>query len=132
MHTAPAHPTPHPLTNPSEAPPTHRPPEGPTSALTVLEDALHVEPVRGARLVVGAALEVRGEFARACVVNDARVTLADRVCGGRKAQVKDTVHNEASLRHIVGHVTQGGFHHIGPGFGIEVGEAKRNLVSVWL
>lgn len=48
--------------------------------VTVLEDALHVEPVGGARLVVGAALQVCGQLAGPAVVNDPRVGGTDGVC----------------------------------------------------
>ena len=49
------------------------------ATLTVLKDSLNVESVRGARLEVGAALEVAGKLAGARVVDDARVALADGV-----------------------------------------------------
>ena len=49
------------------------------ATLTVLKDSLDVESVRGARLEVGAALEVTGELARTSVVDHARVALADGV-----------------------------------------------------
>ena len=49
------------------------------ATLTVLKDSLDVESVRGARLEVGAALEVAGKLAGARVVDDARVALADGV-----------------------------------------------------
>lgn len=40
-----------------------------THTLTVLEDALHVQPVGGARLVVSAPLEVIGQLAGAAVID---------------------------------------------------------------
>lgn len=39
-------------------------------ALTVLKDPLHVQPVGGARLVVGTPLQVAGELPRPGVVDD--------------------------------------------------------------
>ena len=48
-------------------------PSRPRGALTVLEDALHVQPVRGARLVVRAPLQVAGQLPRPGVVDDPRV-----------------------------------------------------------
>lgn len=41
--------------------------------LTILEDALHVEAVGGARLIVSAALEVVGQLAGPAVVDHPRV-----------------------------------------------------------
>ena len=54
--------------------------------LTVLEDPLHVEAVGGAGLVVGAALQVVGQLARAAVVDDPGVGRGDGVWwgGGRQ------------------------------------------------
>lgn len=57
---------------------------------TVLKDPLHVEAVRGARLVVGAALQVAGELPRSGVVDDAWVGGADGVCNTQR-QKGDTV-----------------------------------------
>lgn len=57
-----------------------RPPQ-PRARVTILEDTLHVEPVGRARLVVGAALQVRGELAGPAVVDDPRVCGTDGVCG---------------------------------------------------
>ena len=47
--------------------------------VTVLKDALDVQPIGGARLVVRTPLEVVREFSRARVVYHARVTLTDRI-----------------------------------------------------
>ena len=47
--------------------------------VTVLKDALDVQPIGGARLVVRTPLEVVREFSRARVVYHARVTLANRI-----------------------------------------------------
>lgn len=49
------------------------------TALTVVEDPVHVEAIGGARLVVGAPLQVGGQLARASIVDHSRVVLADRV-----------------------------------------------------
>lgn len=54
-------------------------------AVTVLEDALHVESVGGARLVVGAALQVCGQLAGPAVVDDPRVRGTDGVCWRRES-----------------------------------------------
>lgn len=51
----------------------------PPPALTVLEDTLHVQPVGGARLVVGAAFEVVGQLAGTAVVDHPGVGRADGV-----------------------------------------------------
>ena len=50
----------------------------------VLEDSLHIEPVGGASLVVGAPFQVIGQLAGARVVNHPRLALAYGVCGGRE------------------------------------------------
>lgn len=47
--------------------------------LTILKNSFDIQAVRGARLVIRTPFEVAGEFACAGVVDDARVTLADRV-----------------------------------------------------
>ena len=47
--------------------------------VTILKDAFHIQPIGGARLVVGTSLEVVGELPRSRVVNHARVTLTDGV-----------------------------------------------------
>ena len=47
----------------------------------VLEDSLHIEPVGGASLVVGAPFQVIGQLAGARVVNHPRLALAYGVCG---------------------------------------------------
>lgn len=61
--------------------PQDRTPDARRSAcfLTVLEDALHVEAVGGARLVVSAALEVVGQLAGPAVVDHPRVRRADGI-----------------------------------------------------
>lgn len=52
--------------------------------VTVLEDALHVEPVGGTRLVVGASLQVCGQLAGPAVIDDPRVRGTDGVCQRRR------------------------------------------------
>lgn len=47
--------------------------------LTILKDTLHIQAVGGAGLVVGATLQVAGQFAGARVVDDARIAFADGV-----------------------------------------------------
>ena len=73
-----------------ELPPRPCPPdpalrEHPQRRVTVLEDALHVEPVGGARLVVGAALQVCGQLAGPAVIDDPRVRGTDGVCWRRES-----------------------------------------------
>lgn len=56
---------------------------GPTRRrVTVLEDALHIEPVGGTRLIVGAALQVCGQLAGPAVIDDPGVCGTDGICGG--------------------------------------------------
>lgn len=47
---------------------------------TILEDALNVESVGGARFVVGAASEIGRQLAGAGFVDDARTGIADSIC----------------------------------------------------
>ena len=47
---------------------------------TILEDALYVEAIGGAGLVVGAALQVAGQLAGSRVLDHARRALTDCVC----------------------------------------------------
>ena len=49
------------------------------SLLTVLKDSLDVEPVGGAGLVVGAPLEVRGQFSRPRVLDNSGVAVVDGI-----------------------------------------------------
>ena len=51
-------------------------------ALTVLEDPLHIQPVRGACLVVGTPLQVAGELPRPGVVDDPWVSGTYGICNG--------------------------------------------------
>ena len=55
---------------------------------TVLEDALDVEAVGGARLVKGAASQVGGQFPRPAVVDQPRIVLVDGVCGPASSKRK--------------------------------------------
>lgn len=48
--------------------------------LTVLEDALHVEAVGSAGLVIRAPLQVVGQFASASVIDDTGVSCTDCIC----------------------------------------------------
>lgn len=47
--------------------------------LTILKDTLHIQAVGGAGLVVGATLQIAGQFPGTGVVNHARIALADGV-----------------------------------------------------
>lgn len=47
---------------------------------TVLEDALHIEAIRGTRLVVSTSLQVIGQFAGSCIIDHSRVGRTDGIC----------------------------------------------------
>lgn len=49
--------------------------------ITFVEDTVHVKPVGGTRLVVGASLEVVTELPGTGIINHPRVRSTDFVCG---------------------------------------------------
>lgn len=65
----------------SWAPALGVPPPKPRARVTILEDTLHVEPIGRARLIVGAALQVRGELAGPAVIDNPWVGGTDGICG---------------------------------------------------
>jgi hypothetical protein len=52
--------------------------------LTILEDPLNIETISGTRFIVGATLEVCGQFSCSWVINHTRIVLAYGICRGEK------------------------------------------------
>lgn len=50
--------------------------------LTIIEDSVYIEAIRGAGFVVGAASDVGAELSGSSVIDDSGIAAADLVCDG--------------------------------------------------